>query len=87
MENKEPIGFLFNSIAYYSEESVDNMIDSLSKENIVYILKQALEYSHSKNIFSLLESEIISKSLRIINKEVFSDYDKPRQESDNIEDY
>ena len=75
MENKQPIGLLFDSIAYYSQESVGNMIDSLDKKSIGYILSQALEYAHSKNVFNLLESEVISKSLRIINKEVYSEDD------------
>ena len=34
MENKQPQGFLFDSIAFYSEESVEAMIDNLNKDKV-----------------------------------------------------
>lgn len=86
MEDKQPIGYLFDRIAFYSEESVSVMIDSLDKKTVGYILSQALEYSHSKNIFSLLESEVISKCLRIINKETFSEHDTTGFNTSEFED-
>jgi len=86
MENKQPLGFLFDGIAYYSQESVDNMVDSLDKKSIGYILSHALEYAHSKNVFNLLESEVISKCLRIINKEIYSEDDTTGFESDIVDD-
>lgn len=85
MQEKKPQGFLFESIAYYSEESVENMINSLNKKDSVYILNQALSFAHSKNIFDLTESEIISKCLRILNKEIYSYDDTAGQESNNVE--
>ena len=86
MEKEQPKGFLFESIAFYSEESVENMIDNLDKKTTYYILTQALSYAHTKNVFTLTESEIISKCLRIINKEIYSYDDTPREESNSIED-
>lgn len=86
MENKQPQGFLFDSIAFYSEESVEAMINNLNKESIYYILTQALSYAHTKNVFTLTESEIVSKCLRILNKEQYSYDDTTRQEPDNFED-
>ena len=86
MENKQPQGFLFDSIAFYSEESVEAMIDNLNKESVYYIITQALSYSHAKNVFTLTESEIVSKCLRILNKELYSYDDTTRQESDDVED-
>lgn len=84
MENKQPQGFLFDSIAFYSEESVEAMIDNLNKGSVYYILTQALNYAHTKNVFSLTESEIISKCLRILNKEQYSYDDTTGQESNNV---
>lgn len=86
MENKQPQGFLFDSIAFYSEESVENMINSLDKKSISYILTQALSYAHTKNVYTLVESEIISKCLRILNKEIYSYDDTTGQGSSNVED-
>lgn len=86
MENKQPQGFLFDSIAFYSEESVEAMINNLNKESVPYIITQALSYAHTKNVFDLTESEIVSKCLRILNKEIYSyDDDTTGQKSNNVE--
>jgi hypothetical protein len=87
MESKQPLGFLFETMAYYSEESVEQIINNLELNNTIFILSQALEMAHSKNVFNLTESEIISKCLRILNKEIYSyDDDTAGQESNNVED-
>jgi hypothetical protein len=86
MQNKQPKGFLFETIAYFSDESIENMIDNLDKKSIPYLLTQALEYAHSKNVFNLMESELLSKCLRIINKETYSYDDTAGQESNNVKD-
>jgi hypothetical protein len=85
MEKEQPQGFLFDSIAFYSEESVENMINNLDKKTVYYVLTQALAYAHTKNVFSLTESEIISKSLRILNKEIYSYDDTTGENTSNIE--
>jgi hypothetical protein len=86
MQEKQPKGFLFETIAYFSDESIENMIDNLDKKNVPYLLTQALEYAHSKNVFNLMESELLSKCLRIINKETYSYDDTTGQESNNVKD-
>jgi len=86
MQEKQPKGFLFETIAYFSDESIENMIDNLDKKNVPYLLTQALEYAHSKNVFNLTESELLSKCLRIINKETYSYDDTTGQESNNVKD-
>lgn len=86
MQEKQPKGFLFETIAYFSDESIEKMIDNLDKKNIPYLLTQALEYAHSKNVFNLMESELLSKCLRIINKETYSYDDTTGQESNNVKD-
>jgi hypothetical protein len=86
MQEKQPKGFLFETIAYFSDESIENMIDNLDKKNVPYLLTQALEYAHSKNVFNLVESELLSKCLRIINKETYSYDDTTGQESNNVKD-
>ncbi len=86
MQPKEPIGFLFERMAYYSDESIEGLIQSLDKKSVYFVLSQILEYSHSKNIYTLVESEIVSKCLRILNKEI-NNYDSTRHETNNEPNY
>jgi hypothetical protein len=67
MEEKEPIGFLFNSIPYYTQDNLNNVIDNMSQEQVVFFVTQALQYSFSQGSFNMLESEIVSKSIRKLN--------------------
>lgn len=62
--NQFPIGQLFNSINYYSIEDYDKFVSELNNEQSLYCLIEAIQYAHSKNIFSLEESEVLSKSIR-----------------------
>ena len=65
--NKLPIGQLFDSINYYNIEDFDKFVSNLNNEQSLYCLIQAVQYSHSKNLFSLEESEVISKSIRTLS--------------------
>jgi len=67
MEQKQPIGLLFDSIAYYTPNDVNTLCDEMNLEQAYFMLIKALEYSHNSNIFTLQESELVSKSLRIFN--------------------
>ena len=67
MENKnEPIGYLFGSIGYNSPNDVTILIDNLNKEQALLILTRAVDSAYEKGIYSLVESEILSKSIRIL---------------------
>ena len=85
MQNKQPKGFLFGTMAYFSDESLENMMNNLDNKGVPYLLTQAIEYAHSKNAFNLMESEVLSKCLRILNKEIYS-YDSTRQTTNNVQD-
>lgn len=85
MQNKQPKGLLFGTMAYYSDDSLENMINNLDKRTIPYLLTQAINYAHSKNAFDLIESEVLSKCLRIINKETYSYDDTTGQGTNNVE--
>jgi hypothetical protein len=58
---------LFDRITIQSSNDFDNLIDTLNAEQADYITKIALEKAFNSGIFSLSESEILSKSLRILN--------------------
>jgi hypothetical protein len=66
-QEKQPIGLLFDSIAYYKPEDVSILTDNLTYEQSFYVLTQALEFAYKANLYSLQESELVSKSLRILN--------------------
>jgi len=59
-----PIGSLFNTIHYVSTQDLNEFINNLSKEQSLYCLIEGVKYAHSKGVFTLEESECISKSIR-----------------------
>jgi hypothetical protein len=63
-KEKQPMGLLFNSVAYYQPEDIQLLVDNLSYEQSLFMISQALEYAHKNGLYSLQESELISKSLR-----------------------
>jgi hypothetical protein len=67
-DKKQPIGELFETISYFSPTDISNLIDNLNEEQSVYMIGLAINMSYQKNLFTLEESEIISKSLRILNE-------------------
>jgi len=83
-EEKQPLGYLFESIVYYSPSDIDNFIDSINKHQSYYVINKAIEMAYTKNVFSLQESEILSKSLRIINSEYLNNNDRTEQKSNDI---
>jgi hypothetical protein len=63
-KEKQPMGLLFDSVAYYQPEDIQLLVDNLSYEQSLFMISQALEYAHKNGLYSLQESELISKSLR-----------------------
>lgn len=68
----EPIGYLFQSVGYNSPTDLRNLIDSLTPEQSFIFITKSLEYAYGKGVFSMIETEIISKSLSTFNTEFFS---------------
>jgi hypothetical protein len=67
MEQKQPIGILFDSIPFYSPEDLTSLIDNLDTQQTKHILTQSLKHAYKSGIFDLIESELVSKSIRILN--------------------
>lgn len=65
-EETKYIGSLFNSINYAKEEDLSKFIENLNVDQSLYCLIQAVGYAYSKGIFNIHESEVISKSIRLI---------------------
>ena len=67
MEQKQPIGFLFDSVAYYTPNDINSLCDDMTLEQAYFMIIKSLEYAHVQKIFSMQETEVVSKSLRILN--------------------
>ena len=64
MENKLPIGVLFDEINYYSIEDLNTFIESMNRDQAIYCIVQAVQSAYKRNAFTLSESEAISKAIR-----------------------
>lgn len=71
-EEKKPIGLLFNSVGYNTPNDVDRLTDEMNVEQSIYIITQALDYVHSTRLLTMQETELVSKSLRILHKVVLN---------------
>ena len=65
-QQKQPIAYLFEDVAIYNPEDVNNLIDNLSEEQAKFMLIRAVQMAYKNGLYSLTESEIVSKSLRIL---------------------
>jgi hypothetical protein len=67
-QERQPLGLLFDSVGYNKPEDVDRLIDEMTIEQSFYILTQSLHYVHNSRLFTMQETELVSKSLRILHK-------------------
>jgi hypothetical protein len=63
-QEKQPIAYLFEEVAIYKPEDIDNLIDNLSDEQSKFMIIRAVQMAYKNGLFSLTEAEIVSKSLR-----------------------
>jgi hypothetical protein len=67
-QERQPLGLLFDSVGYNSPDDIDRLTDEMTTDQSFYILTQALSYVHSTRLFTMQETELVSKSLRILHK-------------------
>jgi hypothetical protein len=84
-ETLDTSGTLFESVSYQSTESLEKFMDSISLEHAMHLIKVSLEYSHSKGLFTMNETEILNRSLRLINKNLNSVDESTIPKSDSVE--
>ena len=65
-QQKQPIAYLFEDVAIYKPEDIDNLIDNLTEEQAKFMLIRAVQMAYKNGLYSLTESELVSKSLRIL---------------------
>jgi hypothetical protein len=66
-EINEPLGVLFDNINFYKNDDLDKFMTNLTYEQALYCLIQACQSAYKRNAYSILESELLSKSLRKIS--------------------
>jgi hypothetical protein len=65
-QEKQPIALLFEDVAIYKPEDIDNLLNNLTEEQAKFMLIRAVQMAYKNGLYSLTESEIVSKSLRTL---------------------
>ena len=68
MEEEKIYGKLFGSVPLLTEDHLQTLLDVMDKEQAMYMIVQAVKYAYHNGLYSLGESEIISKSIRTLTK-------------------
>jgi len=79
-ETPKPIGNLFGSINYNQTSDLDNFITNMTPDQGLYILVQAARAAHSRNAYTMEESETLSKAIRMITKPADTPTEPPVEE-------
>lgn len=67
-EKNEKYGNLFGTIDLLSEDHLELILSTMDKEHALYYMIESVKSAHSKGVFSIGESEVISKSIRTLIK-------------------
>jgi hypothetical protein len=68
MEEQKLFGKLFNSIPILNEDHLEVILQTMDKDTSIYFLIQAVKYAHESGVYSLGETEVISKCVRTLSK-------------------
>lgn len=68
MEESQIYGKLFNVIPLVDENHIDVLLDTMDNDTAVYYLTHAVNLAFHNGVYSLGESEILSKAIRLLNK-------------------
>lgn len=65
--DQEPVGSLFENINYYSLIDLEKFISEMNSQQALYCIIQACNSAYKRNVFSMIESEVLSKAIRKIS--------------------
>lgn len=68
MEEQKLFGKLFNTIPLLNEDHLDVLLQTMDRDNSIYVLIQAVKHAHESGVYSLGETEVISKCIRTLSK-------------------
>ncbi len=66
-QEKKPIGILFDNLSYHSIDQMDEFISNMSYDQAIYCLVEAVQAAYRRDVYSMSEIEVISKSIRVIS--------------------
>ena len=69
MEEEKIYGKLFGSVPLLTEDHLQTLLDVMDKEQAMYMIVQAVKYAYHNGLYSLGESEVISKSIRTLTQQ------------------
>lgn len=62
-------GKLFNTVPLVDENHLETILNTMDKNSATYLLVQAVKHAYHSGVYSLGESEVISKCIRTISNE------------------
>ena len=69
MENtNNSFGNIFGTINLLTEEHLDVILSTMDKEHSIYYLVEAVKVAYKRGVFTIGETEVISKSIRVLSK-------------------
>ena len=68
MEEQKLFGKLFNTIPLLNEDHLDVLLQTMDRDNSIYVLIQAVKHAHESGVYSLGETDVISKCIRTLSK-------------------
>ena len=68
MENEKLFGKLFDSIPLNNEEHLDVILNTMNKETATYFVVQAVKYAYHSGLYSIGETEVLSKAIRVLSR-------------------
>ena len=66
-EEEKLFGNLFGTINLVSEEHLDIILSTMDREHAIFYLVESVKTAHKRGAFTIGESEVISKSIRVIS--------------------
>ncbi len=71
-------GKLFNKIILNDEGHLEVLLETMDRERAIYLLSESVKYCHGIGAFTLGESEVISKCIRVLSR----GYDEKEPDND-----
>jgi len=65
-EQPKPIGTLFDTINYTNLNDLDKFVQNLTGDQSLYCVVHAAKAAHKRGTFSIEESEVISRAIRVL---------------------
>jgi hypothetical protein len=73
MENENKVfGNLFNSIDLVNENHLDAILETMDRSHSLIYLVEAVKAAHERNAFTIGETEVISRAIRVLSRNDFS---------------